>query len=275
MRFPYWLCLPFLPLAGVVRRARFSFLPRTHPGTPGPVSPRGPAGKRPEPALRLEIEVLDSKEGVVVRLRGEAGIAEAGALETALLRLAARRPAGVTFDLSELLFLSSLATGVLEAYRHAAVRAGVRVRLAPGLHPAVREALTRAGLIDRFEAAPGARPCAEGSQAPCPKAHEVERTYGLTWFQLIELEPQVEALLWRARLAGAKWRPFMPVEQIFGPVRDELAGLIGFAGKYRKHPVLGSVGAYEVAYWKLYDAVAGSLPGGPTEAPEAQGGPEV
>jgi len=58
-------------------------------------------------------------------------------------------------------------------------------------------------------------------------------------------------------------------------VRDELVELIGFAGKHRRHPVLGSVGAYEVAYWKLYDAVAGSLPMSPdgaAEAPEQQGG---
>jgi len=171
MRLPYWLCFPFLPLAGVVRRARCSFLPQTHPGTPGPVSPRGPAEKRPEPALRLEIEVLDTKEGAVVRLQGEAGIAEAGAVETALLRLAARRPAGVTFDLSELLFLSSLATGVLESYRHAAVRAGVRVGLAPGLHPAVRAALAKVELVGLFEAVGGAEPGA----APGPAA-EAART---------------------------------------------------------------------------------------------------
>jgi hypothetical protein len=36
--------------------------------------------------------------------------------------------------------------------------------------------------------------------------------------------------------------------------------LVGLAGKHRDHPVLGTVGAYEVAYWRLNDAVAGLLP---------------
>src|SRR5262249_33176669 len=37
--------------------------------------------------------------------------------------------------------------------------------------------------------------------------------------------------------------------------------LIGFAGRHHRHPVLGSTGAYEVAYWKPYDTVAGLVPG--------------
>jgi hypothetical protein len=51
------------------------------------------------------------------------------------------------------------------------------------------------------------------------------------------------------------------VERFFSPLRNSLAGLVGFAGKHHRHPVLGSAGAYEVAYWRLYDAVAGLLPG--------------
>jgi anti-anti-sigma regulatory factor len=219
--------------------------------------------------------VLETREGVVVRLRGEAGVAEAAFLESCLLRLAARRPASVTFDLRDLMAVSSLALGVLAGYRHAAVRARVRVCLAPDLYPGVRDALSRSDLLGLFETPGGAKPGAgpeapaEGVQENYPNVHDVERTHGVTWFRLVELEPQVERLLWRARLAGAKWRPFMPVERIFGPVRDELAQLIGFVGKHRKHPVLGSVGAYEVAYWKLFHAVAGSLCGSPGGAAEA------
>jgi hypothetical protein len=47
------------------------------------------------------------------------------------------------------------------------------------------------------------------------------------------------------------------VTTAFGPVRNELAELVGFAGKHRGHPVLGGTAAHEVAYWKLYHAVAG------------------
>ena len=89
----------------------------------------------------------------------------------------------------------------------------------------------------------------------------MQRTDEVSWAQLVELEPQVLELLWRARVAGASCRTSLDAERAFGPVKNELAGLIGFAGKHHKHPVLGSVGAYEVAYWKLYEAVAGLLPG--------------
>jgi hypothetical protein len=39
-----------------------------------------------------------------------------------------------------------------------------------------------------------------------------------------------------------------------------VAELVGFRGRHSRHPVLGSVGAYEVVYWRLHEAVAGLLP---------------
>jgi hypothetical protein len=89
-----------------------------------------------------------------------------------------------------------------------------------------------------------------------PDVDDVQRTFGVSWRQLVELEPQLEALLGRGRLAAARCRTFADVERVFRPLRNELAGLIGFAGKHRRHPVLGGAAAFEVAYWKLYDAVA-------------------
>jgi hypothetical protein len=62
-------------------------------------------------------------------------------------------------------------------------------------------------------------------------------------------------LLGRARLAGVRFQTFADVDRIFGPLRNELAALIGFAGKHHRHPVLGSAGAYG----ELYEAVAGLL----------------
>jgi hypothetical protein len=47
---------------------------------------------------------------------------------------------------------------------------------------------------------------------------------------------------------------------VFAPFRNAVADLVGYLGRHRDHPVLGSVGAYEVAYQRLYDAVAGLLP---------------
>jgi anti-anti-sigma factor len=219
--------------------------------------------------LRLTVEVSETLQGHVVRLRGEAGLAEAGALEVALVPLAARRPPCVTFEMSELEFISSLAMGVLVAFRRGAVRAGVRVCLAIDLRPPVREALERADVLSIFEAVQ----CAAlgGRRERYPNARDVQRSYGLTWGQLVELEPQLETLLRRARLAGADCRSFMDVERFFGPLRNDLAELIGFAGTHQRDAILGSVGAYEVAYWKLYDAVAGLLPGRAGHADEARG----
>jgi anti-anti-sigma factor len=54
-------------------------------------------------------------------------------------------------DLSELRFISSLAMGVLVTFRRGVVRSGGRVRIGEQLQPAVREALSRAGIFDLFE----------------------------------------------------------------------------------------------------------------------------
>jgi len=98
--------------------------------------------------------------------------------------------------------------------------------------------------------------------------HERERAHGVTWVQLTGLEPRLNELLWKAREGGADCRCHEDVTRAFVPVRNALADLVGFLGANRDHPVLGSVGAYEVAYWRLYDAVAGLLPQPSVEAPD-------
>jgi hypothetical protein len=107
-----------------------------------------------------------------------------------------------------------------------------------------------------------------------PNVQDLERHSGVTWRDLAELEPALAALLWEARRAGASCRRWPDVDRAFAPIRSRLAGLVGFMGKHHRHRVLGGVAAYEVAYWKLYDAVAGLLSGragGAGEAPETQG----
>jgi hypothetical protein len=130
----------------------------------------------------------------------------------------------------------------------------------------------------------------QGSATPAPAAAQAaaqgngqtaaqnQAADAVTWGQLVELEPQIQELLWRVRMAGTSCRTSLDVERAFGPVKNELAGLIGFAGKHHRHPLLGSVGAYAVAYRKLYEAVAGLVPGraaGAQEAPEKQRGETV
>jgi anti-anti-sigma factor len=150
MRFASWLLLPFR-LVEIVQRVRRPRPPSGQAGTPGPVAPLAPAAMRPEPELGLAIEVCETRQGCVVRLRGEAGVVEADTLESALLPLIRLRLPRVTFDLSELVFISSLGMGVLAAFRRAAVRAGARVYLVPRMRPEVHVALEWAGLLNLFE----------------------------------------------------------------------------------------------------------------------------
>jgi anti-anti-sigma factor len=100
----------------------------------------------------VEVAVQKTLEGMVVRVKGAATFAAAGALADCLPPLTARRPPLVTLDLSELHFLSTLTVGVLLAYRRAVIRAGGRVRLAPAPRPQVHDALVATGLIELFEA---------------------------------------------------------------------------------------------------------------------------
>ena len=93
-----------------------------------------------------------------------------------------------------------------------------------------------------------------------PKVQNLERAHGVTWGELAGLEPQLTDLLWRARAAVAGCRGWEDLPRVFAPFRDAVAELVGLRGKHRRHRLLGSVGAYEVAYWRLHDAVAGLLP---------------
>jgi anti-anti-sigma factor len=120
-----------------------------------------PAPRVPRPSAAVpavQVAVSQTSDDVVIQVKGEASVDCAGALLDGLLAAAARRPAAVTLDLSELRSISTLAMGVLVAYRRGVVRAGGRVRLAEELQPAVREALTRAELLDLFEATADAGP---------------------------------------------------------------------------------------------------------------------
>jgi hypothetical protein len=93
-----------------------------------------------------------------------------------------------------------------------------------------------------------------------PKVHELECLHGVTWSELVALEPELNRLLWEARRAGATCRKWSNVALAFAPFRNALTELVGFSVPQRRHPVLGSMGAYEVAYWKLYDAIVALVP---------------
>jgi anti-anti-sigma factor len=113
---------------------------------------------------QVEVSIKETPAEVTVRVVGEASLGQVDQLTAALLCLSARRPKLVNLDLSGLSFVSSLAMGVLVAFRRGVVRAGGQVRLADSLQESVREALVRAELLALFDRPAGA----EGRQAAPP-----------------------------------------------------------------------------------------------------------
>jgi hypothetical protein len=108
---------------------------------------------------------------------------------------------------------------------------------------------------------------------PYPNFSDLELLTGVTWQDLVELEPRLGELLWRARVTGAHCLCWADVDRLFPPIASTVVELVGLAGHNHRHPVLGSTEAYQVAYWRLYDAVAGLLPdrnASAAEAPEKQ-----
>ncbi len=95
---------------------------------------------------------------------------------------------------------------------------------------------------------------------PYRNSRHLEKLFGVTWRDLVALEPMLEELLEIARQASALCRRWADVDRFFVPIGNELAGLVGLTGKNHQHPVLGSNKAHEIAYWKLYDAMVGLLP---------------
>ena len=80
-----------------------------------------------------------------------------------------------------------------------------------------------------------------------PRIQDLERFHRVTWGELAQWEPRLHELLWRARAAGARCRHGNDVQREFAPLRNALTELVGFLGRHSRHPLLGSVGAYEVA----------------------------
>jgi anti-anti-sigma factor len=109
-----------------------------------------PRPERTESVRWIEVTARESNGEVVVRVAGKGCVGQAATLATGLLGLSTRRQAQVALDLSGLKCVSSLALGVLVAFRRGIVRSGGRVRLAPSLQSPVRKRLEEAGLLPLF-----------------------------------------------------------------------------------------------------------------------------
>jgi hypothetical protein len=86
---------------------------------------------------------------------------------------------------------------------------------------------------------------------------DVERIHGVKWSDLVELEPELDPLLDIARKVGDACRNWRDVERGWTQFKNEIAGLVGYFGNHRNHPLLGTAAAHGVSCWKLHNAVAG------------------
>lgn len=84
----------------------------------------------------------------------------------------------------------------------------------------------------------------------------MERMHGLNWSELVQMEPELGRLLTFARMVGDCCMNWRDVDRGWGQFKDRIADVVGYLGRHRSHPVLGTVGAYDVVYWKLHNAVA-------------------
>jgi len=87
-----------------------------------------------------------------------------------------------------------------------------------------------------------------------------------TWQQLTRLEPRLKHLHKKAKsimddpheryfCANHAWYGYWAGERWIEGLKKELVALIGWSSVNRKHPVLGGMDAYDVAYRKIYDAL--------------------
>ena len=98
----------------------------------------------------LNIEFDENPTEITVRLIGEGSTSEADRLQLSLTRLMAVRPPLVVIDMAGLLYVTSLAMGVLVQFRRAIARSGGRIQLAH-LQPSVLESFQNARLDSLFE----------------------------------------------------------------------------------------------------------------------------
>ena len=85
---------------------------------------------------------------------------------------------------------------------------------------------------------------------------EMEKIHNIKWEQLAAEEPELDRLLSIAQMVGNACRSWHDVERGFNQFKNDILRTVGFQSKHNNHPVLGTVGAYNVVYWKLHNAVA-------------------
>jgi anti-anti-sigma factor len=106
--------------------------------------------KRPKRECKMKFHVERRPRFLLVAIKDEASFDQAELVSTQLLQIPLEAYSLVVLDLSELTFLSSLATGALIQYRRGLCWRGVELRLA-NVQAQVWLALESAGLEKLFE----------------------------------------------------------------------------------------------------------------------------
>jgi anti-sigma B factor antagonist len=99
--------------------------------------------------MSIEIHETEHPQGLLVKLQGEAGLAQIDTLSNHFMKIMARHPAKVVLDISQLGFIASAGMGALVSLERGLRRRGGKVYLAAP-QPEVREAFYRARLQDIF-----------------------------------------------------------------------------------------------------------------------------
>lgn len=98
---------------------------------------------------QFHVRIEDKSDAVIVRLRGDATIADTESMRKALDPLIARKPGTVVLDLSELAFINSLGLGVLLEFRQKLHSQSTKIRLA-GAKPQVADVFRKTRLVELF-----------------------------------------------------------------------------------------------------------------------------
>jgi hypothetical protein len=89
---------------------------------------------------------------------------------------------------------------------------------------------------------------------------DIEKMHGVQWPDLVEHEPELERLLRLATMVGDACQSYADEERGWTQFKEPIANLVGFFGKNKGHPILGTRGAYDVVYWRLHNALVGDEP---------------
>lgn len=83
----------------------------------------------------------------------------------------------------------------------------------------------------------------------------LEEHHGITWEELVELEPRLDGLLSEVQDARPLNKRRFNYEIAWGRFKNPITDLVGYFRHDDCDPRLKTVGAYEVAYYTLWHAL--------------------